>query len=452
VVILIYSNNFKVNENHHLLLHDIDIVKLCNEQGTPLFVLDEDQIVRNYNNFYNAFHKRYNKMLICYSIKTNNNIAICNILKNLGANAEISSEMDLYVANKCGFNINKTIYDGPFKPYNTLTKVIKEGILLINVESITELKRIDKIAGKLNVKQFIGLRININNPSSIMSKLNPKKIMQFIKYNPESRFGFPLNKVYNIIKQIKKMKNIELKALMSHPYHKTIDALSPLINEIYNNLGIKIEYLNIGGGFSPESYNYLSMYRLLMERLNGKFRQKNNAKKDIDVLIGIEKTSEIIIEKIKKYLDEIEPVLITEPGSYLVADSGILNVRVDNIKIINGSKWVVVDGGTNIIPSTNIFRRQKIIVTNKADSSPIEYANIVGPLLYPEDIISLKTPVPEIEEGDLLTIFDCGAYSLSSSNQFLYPRPSAFLLNSKNEVKKIRESETYQDVFNKDIF
>jgi len=125
-------------------------------------------------------------------------------------------------------------------------------------------------------------------------------------------------------------------------------------------------------------------------------------------------------------------------------------LRVDHAKTAGGYKWVTVNGGTNLAPIANIFTRREIIVANKADNPQEELVNIAGPLLYPDDILAQKIYLPKINAGDILAIFDLGAYTLSSSTQFLYPRPAAVLVNSEKEIKLIREKESCEDVLHKD--
>jgi len=120
------------------------------------------------------------------------------------------------------------------------------------------------------------------------------------------------------------------------------------------------------------------------------------------------------------------------------------------VKTAGGCKWVIVDGGTNLLPVANVFTRRQVVVANKAGDQEEEMVNIVGPLLYSDDVLSVKVRLPRLDEGDILAIFDCGAYSLSSSTQFLYPRPAAILLNTRSEVRMVREKETCEDVLRKD--
>jgi len=78
--------------------------------------------------------------------------------------------------------------------------------------------------------------------------------------------------------------------------------------------------------------------------------------------------------------------------------------------------------------------------------------NVVGPLLYPKDFVAIKTMLPKVQNGDIIAVLDCGAYTLSSSTQFLYPRPAAVLVDQSGKVHLIREKETFDDVLGKDRF
>jgi diaminopimelate decarboxylase len=144
------------------------------------------------------------------------------------------------------------------------------------------------------------------------------------------------------------------------------------------------------------------------------------------------------------------PTIVIEPGRFLTSSAGILLTCVDHVKYAGGYKWAIVDAGTNLLPRFGAVESRKIVIANGTPNQPEEQVNIVGPLLFNEDFISLKTVLPIVSEGDILTVFDCGAYTLSRSNQFLHPRPAAVLLNLKGEIKVIREKETFEDFSYKD--
>jgi len=195
------KEDFDVEENGHITLHGVDLVDLCSRYGTPLFVFDEDCLVGNFERFREAFVSNYPKTIVCYSIKTNNNLAICEIMQEKGAYAEVASELDLYVADKAGFPGDHIIFDGPHKSEGVLRKALGKEVLLINVESLAEMKRLDKISGEMGIEQSVGLRVNPFKPPSFFSEINPSNLNDAIHCHPHCRFGFSRDDVYSMFEQ-----------------------------------------------------------------------------------------------------------------------------------------------------------------------------------------------------------------------------------------------------------
>jgi len=406
------KDHLGIEKDNHLTLHGIDLIDLCNTYGTPLFVFDEVGLVESFKRFRRAFENFYPKTIVCYSIKTNNNLVICRILSEKGAYAEVSSELDLYIALKAGFSGEKIIYDGPFKPKQALRKALEKKILLVNVESFKEMEELNGIAQKMGLEQAIGLRVNPFKPPGFFKSFNPKNLFEGAGYcYPSCRFGFSLEEIPKAIDYLKKMKNLRLECLMTHPYTRALNVLIPILKQINERFG---------------------------------FDKRKN-------IPSIDSVAKSIADKVRQKLgNSPEPTLITEPGRFIAGPSGMLLLRVDHTKIAGGYKWILVDGGTNIVPV--IYERRTILIANKATAPNKELVNIVGPLLYPKDFIAIKVVLPQVEEDDIIAVLHCGAYSLSSSTQFLYPRPTAVLVSSKGKVEVIREKETFEDVLRKDKF
>jgi diaminopimelate decarboxylase len=434
-------------ENGHLTLHGIDLVSLCNEYETPLFIFDEVSLVEGLERFRRAFENVHLKVVVCYSVKTNNNLAICRILKEGGAYAEVSSEQDLHVALEAGFDGERIVYDGPFKPEKALRRALEKRILLVNTESFTEMERLNNLAGRMGREQAIGLRINPFKQPSFFKSLHPNTLLEAGFCYPSCRFGFLLEDIHRAFEYVKKMKNLRLECLMMHPYSRALSILPPLMKEACDKFGFKIQYLNIGGGFDPGVTGSTGDFPLMLDYIKRRIGLKSSLDKR-KYVPSVDSVAKRIAENVRKNLDLPEPTLITEPGRFIVGPSGMLLLRVDHTKVAGGYKWIVVDGGTNIIPV--IYDRRAILAVNNAGESEEELVNIVGPLLYPKDSVAIKAFVPRVKENDIIAVLDCGAYSLSSSTQFLYPRPTAVLINSKGKVKVIREKETFEDVLRKD--
>jgi diaminopimelate decarboxylase len=438
-----------VGENNHLTLHGVDLLSLCEKFGTPLFVFDEVSLVENFERFRKAFESVYPKVMVCYSVKTNNNLAVCKILRERGAYAEVSSGLDLHIALKAGFSGERIIFDGPFKPVEVLEEAVKNRVLLINCESFAELERLNDVAEMLGVKQPVGLRVNPFKPPSFFRSLHPKTLLEEAAFCfPSCRFGFSMDEVYEAFKYLGKLENLRLECLMTHPYQRAVSVLMPLFKEAYRNFGFEIKYLNVGGGFNPGTSGSIGDLLLALDYVKRGLRLKSTLDRK-DGARSIEDVARTVADAVKRNLNGLpEPTLITEPGRFIVGPSGMLLLRVDHVKSAGGFKWVIVDGGTNLVPS--FYERREILVANNDYADVEEMVNVVGPLLYPKDFVAIKTTIPKVEQGDIIAVLDCGAYTLSSSTQFLYPRPVAVLVNSDGEVKVIRERETFDDVVGKD--
>jgi len=445
---LTIRDHLDVGGDNHLVLHGVDLVELCNKFGTPLFVFDEVSLVKNFERFRRAFENVYSKVMVCYSIKTNNNLAICKVLREKGVYAEVSSELDLHIALKAGFSGDRIIYDGPFKPKEALRKALEEKILLVNVESFSEMERLNGIAEEMGLEQAIGLRVNPFKPSGFFKSLHLNNLIEAGYCYPSCRFGFPLEDIEKAFGYLKKVKNLRPECLMMHPYTKALKVLLPLMKEAREKFGFEMKYLNIGGGFDPGVTGSMGDFPLVLDFVKRKLGLKSSLDRNRKAP-GIESVAKSIAERVREYLGDLpEPTLITEPGRFIAGPSGMLLLRVDHTKMAGGYKWIVVDGGTNIVPV--IYDRRMVLIANRAAASDKELVNVVGPLLYPKDFVAIKTLVPQVEENDIIAVLDCGAYSLSSSTQFLYPRPTAVLISAQGKVKVIREKETFEDVLRKD--
>ncbi|MCW4016291.1 MAG: hypothetical protein NWF06_07970 [Candidatus Bathyarchaeota archaeon] len=447
---LIHENSFGIDKKGHLTLHGVNLVELCEKYDTPLFVFDEVKLIENFNRISSAFSALYPKVMVCYSIKTNNNLAICQTLKENGAYAEVASELDIHVALRAGFGGENIIFDGPMKSKETLKTAISKQIRLINVESLTELNRVNAVAGELGVKQAIGFRINPFKEPGIFKYLSLNKLVTAAYCNLGSRFGFSIKEAYSAVQQATKLKNLKIEAIMAHPYRVSTKVLLPMMRELYRNFGVELKYLNIGGGFNPGGARFIGNNDLIKDFLRRKIGLKSKLAENRNIT-NIESVAKSIVNEIKQGLEDLpEPTIIVEPGRFITSASGILLTRIDHVKNAGGYKWVMVDAGTNLLPRFGAIEQRKISVANKASKQPEEEINVVGPLLYVEDFINLKTFLPKVSEGDILSISDCGAYTISRSTQFLHPRPGAVNLDSNGNVKLIRERETPEDVLYKD--
>lgn len=426
----------------HLAINGVDLVDLCDRFGTPLFVFDENLLRENYRRMHAAFQMHYPNIIIAYSIKTNYNLAICDILREEGAYAAVASGLDLYVAKKVGFPSERIIFDGLYKSQSELYDALRNKLLMINVESFSELERLNRLAGEMGVKQDIGIRINLTKRRWFFREVFDSEA---IHCYPSSRFGFPLQDAFTAFRQASKLENLNVVGIMTHPYQVAIKVLLPFINLIRKELGIKIRFLNMGGGFS-KNRRTIRISDLVKDLVRQKLGLSSQLDKN-ERSTNLETVATSITNAVKRTLKDM-PQIVLEPGRYIVSDTGLLLLRVGCVKEVSGHKWVIVDGGTNLVP--DYWERREIRIVQRENAQPTELVNVVGPLLYTDDFIAIKQRLPKVQEGDILAVSNVGEYTLSQFNQFLYPRPSVVLLSSDGKITQIREKETYEDVLHKD--
>jgi len=425
-------------KNGHLQLNGVDLVDLCDEYGTPLFVFDEKRLRENYRRFSGAFARHYPKVAVCYSIKTNNNLGLCRIMREEGAFAEVASLLDLHVAMKAGFPPERIVLDGLYKPEGLLREALRRNLLLINTESFSELELLNRLAGEMGCRPTVGLRLSIY----VRKFLNPEELY----CNPLSRFGFPFEDGLKVFEKARKLENLDVCGLMIHPYWG-IHQFLPLVDQIQKGLDVKIDFINFGGGFEKAS-GKIGFPDLVKDAIRQRLGMKSNLDLPPRKVREIEEAGRLVAAEVERTLGNKDSTLVFEPGRYLVHDAGFLMLKTCLVKEAAGYKWIVADGGTNLVE--DYLERREIRVVNRADAQREELVNIVGPLLFARDFVTLKQYLPKIQEGDYLILPNAGAYTLSNSTQFLNPRPAAVLVGPDGDVSIVRERETSEDVVRMD--
>ena len=147
-------------KNNNFYIEKIKAENLIKKYGSPIYCYSNKRLIENINNFKNSF-KSFSP-LICFSVKSNYNSAILRIIKENGLGADVVSDGELKKVLSLGFKPYKIVYSGVGKKFEELRFAISKNILLINVESESELKNIQKLARKFRKKVSVGLRLNPN--------------------------------------------------------------------------------------------------------------------------------------------------------------------------------------------------------------------------------------------------------------------------------------------------
>ncbi len=407
---------FNINETS-LKIGDIDVHDLVKQYGTPLFVYDIDIIKKQYLLLKNNLSE---KVSIFYAVKANPNLSVCSCLKSLGAGAEIASAGELFIALKSGFNPERIIFAGPGKKDEDLEYAMNAGVSIINVESINELKRLNKIAKKKATKAHVCIRIN---PMRAVKKAKVQ-----MGGGPQ-KFGVDEECAEEILKLAKGLDFIELLGI-----HIYIGSQIPDHTEILNNIENTI---NMAAGFSNK-YNFPLKCINLGGGLGVPYDEESP---DVDIE-KVGKGLDEIIKKASRNVDLAHTQFILEPGRFLTSESGVYLSKIVDVKESRGKKFAIIDGGINhsMLPIT-MNKKYPTFIVNKLNYPNDRDITIGGPLCTSMDMFSKEVVAPTIEPGDIVGIFNSGAYGFSASMLYFlsYPLPAEIVVeNGKSFIARKR--------------
>ena len=396
-------------KNNKYYIENISVDKICKIAGTPTYIYSYNKIKENILNFKRQFNSI--DPLTCFSVKSNNNINILKIIKSFGLGADVVSMGELIRSLKAGISPKKIVFSGVGKTKEELKFAIKNKILLINTESESELKMIEKIAKSMKKKIDIGLRLNPDTDAKTLSKISTGK--------KENKFGLDRRELLGIINNIKNSKYLNLLCLSVHigsqitshkPYEKMLKELSDTIKASK----YKFEYIDLGGGMgiqydkSEKALNYVKYLSL-----------------------------------IKKFLKKYKCKIIFEPGRSIIGNTGYLASRVIYMKNSGKKNFVILDAAMNDFMRPALYgARHKILAAKKNNSKSNKIYEFVGPICETTDKFLTTSKFQVLNEGDVVLICDVGAYGIVlSSNYNLRTIPQEVLIKgSKIKTIKIRQS------------
>ncbi len=394
--------------NKNLTIEKISVQKIAKKYGTPAYCYSYSKLKKNIDNFKKSF-KSFSP-LICFAIKSNTNLDLIKEIKKLGLGADVVSKGELMMAIKAGINPKKIVFSGVGKTTDELNYAIDKKILLINTESKSEIKEINRIAKLKKKRVQIGIRLNPNTDAKTLNEISTGK--------RGNKFGVNKKTFIEILDYCKNSKNIELKCLSVHigsqildykPYKKMLEVISKILDKI----DYQFEFIDLGGGMGI-SYDHDN--------------KKLNYKKYNSV--------------IEKFLEKYKSKIIFEPGRSIVGDIGILISEIIYIKNSGTKNFIILDAAMNDLMRPALYgASHKILptkITNKISRKIYEF---VGPICESTDKFCSLKKFQKLKEKDLIVMCDVGAYGMSlSSNYNLRPKPVELLIKgSKIQVIKKRQ-------------
>ena len=401
-------------KNGNLFCEDVDIKDIAEQVGTPFYLYSHATLERHFEAFDGAFASVPH--IICYSVKANSNIAVLRLFSSLGGGADIVSGGELFRAIKAGVDPGKIVYSGVGKKEDEMEYAIKTDILMFNVESRQELERLDKVAGRLQRKARISLRVNPD--------VDPKTHPYISTGLKENKFGIPIAESLETYRFAASLKNIHIVGVDCHigsqltdvqPFADALEKVKTLITDLRNE-GIKIKYLDLGGGlgitYKEEAPPHPTEY------------------------------GEVIIKSAK----DMDVTLVFEPGRVIVGNAGILVSRVLYTKAVEEKNFIIGDAGMNDLARPSLYGSYQQIIPVEKNDEPQIVADVVGPICESGDFLAKNREVQRLKQGDLFAVASSGAYGFTMSSNYNSRTRVAEVMVKGDAFEVIREREEYRDL------
>ena len=424
--------NTKRNQQGNLEISGCDTVSLAKKYGTPLYVMDEVTLRKIAREYKDAFSS-YKKVNMMYASKALMTSQIAKILHEEGFGFDVVSGGEIFTIHNAKVDMNYATFNGNNKTYDEIELALDLNVGRVSVDNFYEIKLLDEVAKKKNKIQKILLRITPGIECHTHEYIQTGHL--------DSKFGFDLTQIDEAINIIKnECKNLEIKGLHAHigsqifetqVYFDEIGVLIKelkRINEVHN---LNLDEMNIGGGLGITYTNE-------------------------DCPPSVYELADVILKSIKENCAKYnfdEPTLYIEPGRSIVGTSGVTLYTIGSYKQVpKGRKYIAVDGGMADNPRPSMYGAKYVAeIANKKEGENLEKVTVAGRFCESGDIlikdIELNSPIT----GDILCIYNTGAYGYSMSSNYNRVLKPAMVLVNNSQSDIIIKRETYEQLVQNDI-
>ena len=422
----------KINSDGMLEIGKCDLVKLVEKHGTPLYVLDEFTLRKICKDYKEAF-KGYPKVNMMYASKALCSMATSAIIASEGFGFDVVSAGEIYTVYKAGVNMSKVLFNGNNKSFDELTLAIELGVGRISVDNFFELSLLNEIAKSHNKTVDILLRITPGIECHTHEYIQTGHL--------DSKFGFDLTQIDEAVDLIlNDYTNLKLHGLHAHIgsqifetsiYGDEIEILTKEIARLDEKFNLKLDEINIGGG------------------LGVKYTESDCPPSTFTI-------AEIVIKRLYECIEKYKidaPALFIEPGRSIISTAGVTLYTLGSSKQVpKGKKYVAVDGGMADNARPSMYQAEYFAqIVNKPDYELANTVTIAGRFCESGDILIKEIKLPEIEEGDILCVYNTGAYNYSmSSNYNRVQKPAMVLVNDGHDDIIIKR-ESLKDLIEHDV-
>ena len=397
-----------------LYCEEVPVAQIADAVGTPLYLYSHATLRQHFKAFSDAF--RDIKHLICFSMKSNSNLAVLRLFALQGGGVDIVSGGELFRALRAGVDPKKIVYSGVGKTIEDLEYALRSDILMFNLESSQEIAVLSGVAERLKKKATIAIRINPD--------IDPQTHPYVSTGLRENKFGIDIERSLEDYIFAARLPNLRVAGVSCHigsqltQVSPFVDALKKLKEHIkrLDKEGIGIDFLDLGGGLGI-TYD----------------KEQPPHPKEYAAAI-------------KSEMNRLDLTLILEPGRVLVGNAGILVTKVLYEKTTKEKRFIIVDAAMNDLVRPSLYGSFHGIQPLQVKDRKRVIADIVGPICESGDFLAKDREMESFEPGEMIAVMSAGAYGFSMSSNYNSRPRVAEVMVKENRYYTIRARETYEDL------
>jgi diaminopimelate decarboxylase len=397
-----------------LYCEGVSVASIVKETGTPVYIYSYQTLVDHYRKIVEAFSSV--NPLVCFAMKANGNPAVLKVLAKEGAGFDIVSGGELEKVRMLKADMKRVVFASVGKTDEEIRAAITAGILLFNVESLPELRNINRIAGQMKKRVQVALRINPDIDTPTHEKINTGSL--------KKKFGIDLRTAREIFLGRSAWRNLLVNGVHIHigsqiltgePFLTAVERALAFVDELKAD-GVRIEYFDIGGGMG---------------------------------IVYKDETPQTAQEYARKVLPLLKGRdfrFIMEPGRFIAGNAGILVTKKLYLKDNGVKKFMIVDAGMNDLVRPSMYGSYHEIIPVRQSAAPSLVCDVVGPICESGDVFAHDRCLPDVKDGELLALLSAGAYGYAmASNYNARPRAAEVLVRGR-EWAVVQKRETIKDL------
>jgi diaminopimelate decarboxylase len=415
-----------------LFCEAVSVEELAGKFGTPLFVYSQSTLTRNVDRLRQALAPLDH--LICYSVKSNSNLAVLRVLAREGCGFDIVSEGELRRVLAVGGDPGRVAFAGVAKQEGEIALALERGIQCFNVESEPELERINRVAGRLRRVAPVAMRVNPDVDAGTHAKITTGTYA--------NKFGIAFEKIEAAYARAWALKHVRPCGLQMHigsqltevrPFDEAVRKVVPLARRLANRYGI--EFFNLGGGIGI-------VYQSALASGEASWWQGRSA-------AGI-LTPATYAARLIPHLQTLGLKILIEPGRYISGNAGILVTRVEYVKKTGRKTFVIVDAAMNDLIRPAFYESYHEIVPLRKPRGGAMQVDVVGGICESGDYFAKDRRLPPVKAGDYLALMSAGAYgSVMASNYNSRPMPAEVLVQEA-AAEVVRDRQPVEDLWRRE--